>query len=331
MYKEKAAITAVGGYVPDGVITNAELAESIDTSNEWIVARTGIHQRRILEDTAATSDMAVTAVQRMLEHTTARATDIDLVICATVSPDHVYPATATIIADKIGAKNAWGFDVAAACAGFLFALWSAAQFIEAGTHERIIVIGADTMSRKVNNQDRETCILFGDGAGAVLLERGGNELGLIDGLMKSDGSGREFLYQKAGGSKFPSTEVNVRAGHHFVSQQGSIVFKHAVRGMTEVSRELMRRNQLNIADLSFFVPHQANRRIIDAAASNLGLRHDQTLVNISRYGNTTNASIPLCLWDNLDKLRRGQSILLATFGGGFSWGGIYLRWAFDHE
>ncbi|QFU77710.1 ketoacyl-ACP synthase III [Halioglobus maricola] len=325
----RAAITATGGYVPDKIVTNAEISAAVDTSDEWILARTGIRERRVLEPPAATSDMAVIAVQRLLEERGLSALEIDLIICATVSPDHVYPATANIIATKVGASNAWGYDIGAACAGFLFALWTGAKFVESGTHDKVIVVGADTMSRKTNPRDRETCILFGDGAGAVLLERDNRGYGLIDGIMKSNGSGQEFLYQKAGGSKYPSTEQNVKDGDHFVTQSGAVVFKHAVKGFTEVARQIMDRNGLGPGDLSFFIPHQANRRIIDSASSNLGLAPEQVLLNIDRYGNTTNASIPLCIWENADNFEPGQNIILASFGGGFSWGGIYLSWASD--
>jgi 3-oxoacyl-[acyl-carrier-protein] synthase-3 len=327
--KVRAAITAVGGYVPERILTNAELEIMVDTNDEWIRDRTGIAERRILDQEKATSDMAVEAIRDLLNRSPWGPEDIELLICATVSPDHVYPATANIICDKIGAVNAWSFDVNAACSGFLFALKTASQFIEAGTHQRVLVVGADTMSMRVDYQDRNTCILFGDGAGAVLLEADTEGNGLIDAELKTDGSGREYLFQKAGGSKYPTTIESVQNREHYVTQDGRTVFKFAVRGMAGVTQAVMERNHLTGDDLAYLVPHQANKRIIDATAKFAGLSDDKVMVNIDRYGNTTCGTIPLCLWEWETKLKKGDNLLLAAFGGGFTWGAIYLKWAYD--
>ncbi|RMG19202.1 MAG: ketoacyl-ACP synthase III [Bacteroidetes bacterium] len=327
--RQLAAITAVGGYVPEYVLTNAELETMVDTNDQWIRERTGIAERRILKGGRATSDMAVEAINDLLAKTPYTAEDIELVICATVSPDHVYPATANIISDKIGAKNAWSFDMNAACSGFLYALETGAKFVESGTHKRVLVVGADTMSIRVDYEDRNTCILFGDGAGAVLLEPNSEGFGVIDAAMKVDGSGSQFLLQKAGGSKYPTSLETVRNKEHFIYQDGRTVFKYAVKGMADITCELMERHGLTGEDVDYLVPHQANKRIIDATAKRAGLPDEKVMVNIQRYGNTTCATIPLCLWEWEEQLKRGDNLMLAAFGGGFAWGAIYLKWAYD--
>ena len=324
----RAAITAVGGYVPDYILTNAELETMVDTNDEWIRDRTGIRERRILEKGKATSDMAVEAVKDLLSKTNYSAEDIELIICSTVSPDHVYPATANIIADKIGSKGSWGFDMNAACSGFLYALQTGSQFISAGTYKRVVVVGADTMSIRVNYEDRNTCILFGDGAGAVLLEPSTNDYGVIDGEFAVDGSGGQFLMQKAGGSAYPTSIDTVKNKEHFIHQDGRTVFKFAVKGMADITEEVMKRNNLTGDDVAWLVPHQANKRIIDATAKRAGLPAEKVMVNIDRYGNTTNATIPLCLWEWEKRLNPGDNLMLAAFGGGFAWGAIYLKWAY---
>lgn len=329
MQKVTAAITAVGGYVPEYILTNAELEGMVSTSDQWIQERTGITERRILKGDRATSDMAVEALKNLFTKTDTKPEDIELVICATVSPDHVHPATATIIANKIGAVNAWGFDVSAACSGFLFALRTGSQFIAAGTHKKVLVIGADKMSMRVDYEDRNTCILFGDGAGAVLLEPNTEGFGILDAELKSDGSGYKYLYQKAGGSRYPSTMEGVLNREHFIYQDGKTVFKFAVKGMADITELVMKRNGLTADTIAYLVPHQANKRIIDATAERAGLPPEKVMINIHRYGNTTCATLPLCLWDWENKLNKGDNLLLAAFGGGFSWGSMYVKWALE--
>ena len=329
--KIHAAITAVGGFVPEKRLTNAELEQMVDTNDEWIVERTGIRERRILEKGKATSDMAAEALKNLFTKTSVGPEDIELIICATVSPDHVYPATGNLIADKVGAKNAWSFDLGAACSGFLYALQVGAQFIASGAHKNVIVVGADTMSIRVDYEDRNTCILFGDGAGAVLLQPDSEGYGVIDAELKSDGSGGKYLMQKAGGSKYPTSIDTVRNKEHFVHQDGKTVFKHAVKGMADVTLEVMERNGLTGQDVAYLVPHQANKRIIDATANRAALPPEKVMLNIDRYGNTTAATIPLCLWDWEDKLKKGDNLMLASFGGGFTWGAIYVKWAYGEH
>ncbi len=326
--KTLAAITAVGGYAPEFVLSNKDLEKMVDTNDQWVRERTGIEERRILKGDRATSDMAVEAIKNLLSKTDYGPEDIELVICATVSPDHVYPATANIISDKIGAKNAWSFDMNAACSGFLYALQTGAKFVESGTHQRVLVVGADRMSMHVDYEDRNTCILFGDGAGAVLLEPDTDGHGVLDAEMRVDGSGREYLLQKSGGSKYPTTLDTVRNKEHFIYQDGRTVFKHAVKGMADITCEVMEQNGLTAEDIAYLVPHQANKRIIDATAKRAGLPDEKVMVNIQRYGNTTCATIPLCLWEWEDKLKRGDKLMLTAFGGGFAWGAIYLKWAY---
>ena len=327
--KLHAAITAIGGYVPDRRLTNADLEKMVDTNDQWIIERTGIKERRILEKEKATSDMAVEAIKDLLSKTDLQAEDIDVIICATVSPDHIYPSTANLIGHKVGAKNAWGFDLAAACSGFLFALQTGAQFIEAGRYKNVLVVGADTMSVRVDYEDRNTCILFGDGAGVALLQPTTEEVGVLDSSLKMDGSGGDYLMQKAGGSKYPATIDTVRNKEHFIYQDGKTVFKYAVKGMADITLEVMERNGLKGKDVAFLVPHQANKRIIDATANRAELSPEKVMINIDRYGNTTAATIPLCLWDWESQLKKGDNLMLAAFGGGFTWGAVYVKWAYD--
>lgn len=329
MSKLTAAITAIGGYVPEYILTNEELEGMVDTNNEWILERTGISERRILKGDRATSDMAFEALKDLFSKTKVQPEEIELVICATVSPDHVHPATATIVANKIGAVNAWGFDLSAACSGFLFALHTGSKFIESGTYKKILVIGADKMSCRVDYEDRNTCILFGDGAGAVLLEPNTEDYGILDSELKSDGSGKDYLFQKAGGSRFHTTIESIQNREHYIYQEGKSVFRFAVKGMADITELVMKRNNLTGEDIRFLVPHQANKRIIDATAQRAGLPPEKVMLNIQRYGNTTCATIPLCLWDYEKQLRKGDKLMLAAFGGGFSWGAIYVKWAYN--
>ncbi len=329
MSKIHAAITAVGGYVPDYVLTNQELEAMVDTNDEWITTRTGIKERRILKgEGLATSDLAVPAVKQLLEKRGIGAEEIDLIIFCTTTPDLPFPATANIFAEKIGAKNAWGWDLQAACSGFIFGLTTGAQFIESGKHKKVLVVGADKMSAMVDYTDRATCIIFGDGCGAALLEPNEEGNGVIDSILKSDGAGIPFLHQKSGGSLRPTSHATIDAREHYVYQEGRAVFKFAVTNMANVAAEVMERNQLNADDIAWLVPHQANKRIIDATAERTGVTADKVVVNIERYGNTTNATIPLCLWEWENKFKKGDNIILAAFGGGFTWGSVYLKWAY---
>ena len=329
MSKIHAAITAVNGYVPDYVLTNKELETMVDTNDEWIVSRTGIKERRILKgEGLATSDLAVPAVKGLLEKRGISAEDIDLIIFCTSTPDMLFPATANILADKIGAKNAWGYDLQAACSGFLFGLTTGTQFIESGKHKKVLVVGADKMSSVVNYQDRNTCILFGDGCGVVLLEPNDEGNGIQDTLLKTDGSGGQFLNIKGGGSLHPASHETVEAGLHYAFQEGRTVFKFAVTNMADVAHEIMKRNNLTADDVAWLVPHQANKRIIDATAERAGLPEEKVMVNIHKYGNTTSATIPMCLWEWENQLKKGDNLILAAFGGGFTWGSVYLKWAY---
>jgi 3-oxoacyl-[acyl-carrier-protein] synthase-3 len=300
----------------------------VDTNDEWIKSRTGISERRILKEPGkATSDMAVPAILEILAKRNLAATDIDCIICATVTPDMVFPATANIISDKVGATNAWGFDLGAACSGFLYALTTGASLIESGRYKKVIVVGADKMSAIVDYTDRNTCIIFGDAAAAVLLEPNEEGLGVQDSILKSDGSGRDYLHMKAGGSLKPASVETVLAKEHFAYQEGKTVFKFAVKGMADVSAELLERNKLTGDDIAWLVPHQANLRIIDATAERMGISKDKVMINIERYGNTTAATIPLCLYEWKDKLKKGDNVVLAAFGGGFTWGATLVKWA----
>ena len=330
MNKITAAITGIEGYVPDYVLTNKELESYVDTNDEWIVTRTGIKERRILkEEGKGTSVLGSKAVDGLLKKTNTSAKEIDLIICATATPDMIFPSTACLIADKVGACNAFAYDLMAACSGFLFALSTAAKFIETRTYKKIIVVGADKMSSIIDYKDRATCIIFGDGAGAVLLEPSDMGLGVQDAILKSDGSGSEFLHMKAGGSARPASHATVDAREHSVYQDGQTVFKAAVTSMADVSEEIMKKNKLSSDDVTWLVPHQANQRIIDATARRMGVGNDKVMVNIEKYGNTTNGTIPLCLWEWENKLKKGDNLVLAAFGGGFTWGAIYLKWAYD--
>ena len=330
MSKIHAAITAVGGYVPEYRLTNAELVTMMDTTDEWIQTRTGIKERRILKgEGKGSSDMAVEAVKNLLQKRGIAATDIELVICATTTPDMQFPATANVICDKAGMTNAWGYDVNAACSGFIYALTIGSQFIETGRHKKVLVIGVDKMSSIMNYEDRTTSIIFGDGAGCVLLEPDTNGYGLIDSILRTDGSGRVHLHQKAGGSVKPATIETVMNKEHYVYQEGQYVFKFAVKNMADVAAEIMERNNLSAGDVAWLVPHQANKRIITATAERMDLPMEKVMVNIERFGNTTNGTLPLCMWEWESQLKKGDNIILAAFGGGFTWGSTYIRWAYD--
>ncbi len=330
MTKTRAAITGVGGYVPDYILTNHELETMVETNDEWIVSRTGIKERRILKgEGLGTSYMGAIAVKELLAKTKTDPKDIDLIICATVTPDMPFPATANIIADEVGATNAFSFDLGAACSGFIYALTTGTQYIESGMYKKVIIVGGDKMSSILNYEDRTTCILFGDGAGAVLLEPTTDNVGIMDSLHKSDGSGAAYLNMKGGGSRIPATHESVDAKLHYASQEGAMVFKFAVTNMADISVKIMERNNLTGNDISFLVPHQANKRIVDATANRMNITEDKVLMNIERYGNTTAGTIPLLLWDFEKKLKKGDNLIFAAFGGGFTWGSIYVKWAYD--
>lgn len=324
----RAAITAIEGYLPEYVLTNQELEKMVDTTDAWIQERTGILERRILKGGRATSDMGVECVKKLLDKKGLTINDIDLLICATVTPDHTFPATANIICHKLGGRKTWGFDMEAACSGFIYALTVGSQFIQTGMHKRVVVVGSDMMSSIIDYEDRNTCIIFGDGAGAVLLEPDEEGNGVMDSILYSDGEGVKYLHMKAGGShKRPSIET-VQNKEHFVYQEGKAVFKFAVYGMAEVAYEMMNKHGLTADDISWLVPHQANKRIIDACAQRMGLDERKVMINIHRYGNTTAGTIPLCLWDYEKQLKKGDNLILAAFGGGFTWGAVWLRWAY---
>ncbi len=330
MNKVRAAITGINGFVPPDLLTNFDLEKMVDTTDEWIRTRTGIYERHILKgDGLGTSDMGTPAVKGLLEKTGTRPDEVDLVICATVTPDYLYPATATVISDKVGIKNAFSYDLNAACSGFIYALVTASKYIESGTHKKVVVVGADKMSAIVDYTNRETCVIFGDGGGAVLLEPDTEGFGIMDAILKSDGSGRIHLHQKAGGSVKPPTHESIDAREHYVYQEGQAVFKFAVTNMADVSAEIVKKNHLKSEDIAWLVPHQANLRIIDATARRVGIHKDKVMINIQRYGNTTNGTIPICLWEWEKKLKKGDNIILAAFGGGFTWGAVYLKWAYD--
>lgn len=328
MGKITAAITGVQGYLPETILTNNDLAKFVDTSDEWILTRTGISERRIMKD-GASSDMASEAVKSLLEKKGIDPLDIELVIVATVTPDHPFPSTANIVCDKVGMTNAWGYDLIAACSGFIYALQTGTKFIESGTHKKVLVIGVDKMSSIIDYEDRTTCVIFGDGAGVVLLEPNEEGLGVMDAILRSDGSGRKYLIQPAGGSANPATIQTVENRDHFVKQEGKTVFKFAVTNMAEVSAEIMEKNNLKSEDVDWLVPHQANLRIIDATAERMGVSKDKVMINIQKYGNTTAGTLPLCLWDWEKQLKKGDNIILSAFGGGFTWGAVYLKWAYN--
>ncbi len=329
MSKITAAITAIGGYVPETKLTNFDLEKMVDTNDEWIRTRTGISERRILKEPGtATSDLGVPAVLDLLKQRNIDPLEIDCIICATVTPDMFFPSTANIISHRVGATNAFGYDLSAACSGFLFALTTGASYIESGRYKKVIVLGADKMSSIIDYTERNNCIIFGDGAAAVLLEPNTEGYGVQDSLLKSDGSGKDFLHIKAGGSLRPATVDTVLSKEHYIFQEGKSVFKYAVKGMADVSAELLERNNLTGDDVNWLVPHQANLRIIDATANRMGLPIEKVMINIARYGNTTAATIPLCLWDWKDKLKKGDNLVLAAFGGGFTWGATLVKWGF---
>lgn len=329
MNKINAAITGVASYVPDYVLNNQELEKMIDTTDEWIRTRTGILERRILKgEGQGTSVIGINAVKQLLEKTGTNPEDIDLLICATTTPDMQFPATANIIAAETGLVNSFSYDINAACSGFLYALNTGAQFIESGRHKKIIVVGADKMSSIMNYEDRATCIIFGDGGGAVLLEPNEEGLGIQDQVLKSDGKGWVHLHQKAGGSRKPATIETVNNKEHFVYQEGQTVFKFAVTNMADVAAQIMERNSLTSDDVAWLVPHQANKRIIDATADRMGLPSERVMLNITKYGNTTNGTLPLCLAEYENQLKKGDNIILAAFGGGFTWGATYIKWAY---
>lgn len=329
MTEIKAAITGVAGYVPEDVLTNADLEKIVDTNDEWIRSRTGIEKRHILKgEGLGTSDMAVKAIEKLFQKTGTNPEEIDLIICGTVTSDYNFPSTANVISDKVGAKNAWSFDLNAACSGFIYSLTTGAQFIETGKYKKVLVVGADKMSSIVDYTDRTTCVIFGDGAGVVLLEPSEDGNGIQDSILKSDGSGRKHLIQRAGGSVLPLTKENIEDRLQYVYQEGQPVFKAAVTNMADVSAEIMEKNGLTGDDVNWLVPHQANLRIIDATARRMGLTSEKVMINIQRYGNTTAGTIPLCLSDWESQLKKGDNIILSAFGGGFTWGAVYLKWAY---
>jgi 3-oxoacyl-[acyl-carrier-protein] synthase III len=330
MTKIQAAITGVHGYVPDYVLTNQELATMVDTNDEWITSRTGIKERRLLKTEGwATSDMAAEAIRGLLAKTDTKPEEIELLICATVTGDMVFPDTANTICYKVGATNAWAYDINAACSGFLYALMTASKFIESGMHKKVVVVGADMMSSIIDYTDRATCIIFGDGAGAVLLEPTKDGMGVIDGVMRGDGSGREFLNIKGGGSLMPASHETVDKRLHYAYQNGQPVFKAAVKGMTSTIGEVLQRNRMTINDIDWLVPHQANKRIIQSVGDGVGIPNERVMMNIHKYGNTTGGTLPLCLWDYENQLKKGDNLMLTAFGGGFTWGSIFIRWAYD--
>lgn len=333
MQNYTAAITGVAGYTPDFRLSNKLLEDLVDTTDEWITTRTGIKERRILKGKGmGMTEMAIPAVKKLLEKTNTDPKEIDLIICATVTPDMTFPASANIIADKTGLSESFGFDLNAACSGFIYALSTASQFIQCGTYKKIIVVGADKMSSIIDYEDRKTCVIFGDGAGAVLLERSEDtSVGLQDFWLKSDGSGAEHLHQKAGGSKLPPSHKTIENKQHYVYQEGKQVFKFAVTNMADAAQRILERNNLAPEEVDWLVPHQANKRIIDATQRALNLPDEKVLVNIERYGNTTNATIPLCLCEWENKFKKGDKLILAAFGGGFTWGALYLKWAYDSK
>jgi len=332
MEKIKAVITGVNAWFPEYKLTNDELATMVDTSDEWIMQRVGIKERRILKgDKQGTSVMGAEAVRGLLEKTGTSAEEVDLLICATVTPDMIFPATANIISDKAGIKNAFSFDINAACSGFIFALQTAAEYVKSGRYKKVILVGADKMSSITDYTDRTTCALFGDAAGAILLEPTTEDFGIMDHLFHTDGSGRQYLHMKAGGSERPASHQTVDAKEHFVYQEGQTVFKFAVSHMADVAVDVMKRNNLESEDVAWLVPHQANLRIIDATGRRMGLDPSQIMINIEKFGNTTAATIPLCLWEYEDRMKKGDNIILAAFGGGFTWGAMYIKWAYNKK
>ncbi len=330
MTKIRAAITGIEAFLPEYVLTNEELSHMVDTSDEWIMQRVGIKERRILKgEGLATSDMGAEATKKLLVKTGTNPDDIDLVLVATITPDMAFPSTACIIADKAGIKNFWGFDVSAACSGFLFTLQTANHFIESGQYKKVLVVAADKMSSITDYTDRSSCILFGDAAVAMLLEPTTEDVGVMDSILKADGVGRELLYKRSGGSLVPPSHESVDAKQQFLYQDGKAVFKVAVSKMSDVSVDMMVKHNITPDDLAWLIPHQANLRIIDAVGNRMGISKDKVMINIQKYGNTTAATIPLCLWELEKELKKGDKLILSAFGGGFTWGSIYLKWAYN--
>ncbi|MCS6824280.1 MAG: ketoacyl-ACP synthase III [Cytophagaceae bacterium] len=330
MTKIRAAITGVGGYVPEYILTNSELEKMVDTTDEWITTRTGIKERRLLKgEGMGTSHMMEKAVNELLHKTRTNPLEIDLVICCTTTPDMVFPATGNLVSDMCGLKNAFSYDLNAACSGFIFGLVTGSQFIETGKYKKVIVLGGDKMSSIINYKDRTTCIIFGDGAAAVLLEPDTSGNGILDSILRTDGSGAQYLCQKAGGSRRPPSIETVTNNEHYAYQEGATVFKYAVANMADVSVQIMKQNNLKPEDIAWLAPHQANKRIISATYERMGIGEEKVLMNIERYGNTTNGTIPLLLWDFEKKLKKGDNIIMSAFGGGFTWGAVYLKWAYN--
>ncbi|MCX7862681.1 MAG: ketoacyl-ACP synthase III [Bacteroidales bacterium] len=330
MNQIRAAIKGIGASLPEYILTNDEISQMVDTSDEWIMTRIGIKERRILREAGkGTSDLGAAAVKELLDKTHTKPEEVDLLICATVTPDMQFPATANVISDKLGIKNAFSYDLNAGCSGFLYALSTASKFVESGRYKKVVVVGAEKMSSIVDYTDRATCPIFGDGAGAVLLEPTTEDVGIIDEILQSDGIGRVHLHQKAGGSVKPASFETVAAREHFIYQEGQAVFKWAVSKMADVSVEIMKRNNITPENLAWLVPHQANMRIIEATANRMGISKDQVMINIEKFGNTTAATLPLCLYEWEPRLKKGDNIILAAFGAGFTWGAMYLKWAYD--
>ncbi|MCT4603884.1 MAG: ketoacyl-ACP synthase III [Marinifilum sp.] len=330
MSKINAVITGVGAYVPDYILTNEELSTMVDTTDEWIMTRIGIKERRILKgEEQGSSELGVRAVNQLLEKTGTSPEEVDLVICATVTPDMQFPATANIISDKAGINNAFSFDLNAGCSGFLYALATGSKYIQSGMYKKVVIVGAEKMSSIVDYTDRQTCAIFGDGSAAVLLEPTTEDVGVMDEILHTQGFGRKHLHQKAGGSCKPASHETVDAREHFIYQEGNHVFKHAVSNMADVSVEMMEKHNMTADDLAWLVPHQANNRIIEATAKRMGLAKEKVMINIEKYGNTTSATIPLCLWEWENQLKKGDNIILSGFGAGFTWGAILLKWGYD--
>lgn len=331
MSKIRAVITGVGGYVPDYILTNKELEYMVETNDEWITSRTGIKERRILKgEDMGSSYMAIKACKELLEKTNTNPEDIDLIICSTITPDYMCPTTSNLLCDALGAKKAFSFDMMAACSGFLYNLATGSSYIESGRFKKVLLVGVDKMSCIVNYKDRATCIIFGDGAACVLLEPSEDpNLGIQDYVLRTDGSAFQYLNMKGGGSRVPASKESVERGDHFIFQEGATVFKTAVTKMSDIAAEVMQRNGLSESTVDWLVPHQANKRIIDATAERMGIPSHKVALNIQKYGNTTNATIPLCFWDFEKKFKKGDNIILAAFGGGFTWGGMFLKWGYN--
>lgn len=328
----RAAITGIEAFLPEYILTNEELSQMVDTSDEWIMQRVGIKERRILKgEGLATSDMGAEATKKLLAKMNLSPDEIDLIIVATITPDMAFPSTACVIADKVGIKNFWGFDISAACSGFLYALQTANHFIESGKYKKVLLVTADKMSSITDYTNRTTCILFGDAAVAMLLEPTTEDVGVMDSMLQADGSGRESLYLRAGGSLKPASHATVDAGEHYIYQDGQAVFKVAVTKMADVSVAMMERNNITPDELAWFIPHQANLRIIDAVGKRMGISSDKVMINIQKYGNTTAATIPLCIWELEKSLKKNDKLILSTFGGGFTWGSIFLKWAYSSK